>query len=167
IEVGQLFALGKHYTEPMGVTFQSREGRRETATMGCYGIGISRLMAAIVEQCHDDNGICWPLAVAPFTVVVITIGNDDATMEASAQLYQQLQAAAIETLWDDRKERPGVKFKDADLIGVPLQIVIGRRSLAEGSVEFGARGAEKCSVAVDEVIAAVEQWLKSSQQQKQ
>jgi len=159
IEVGQVFALGRCYTEPMGVAFQNREGRRATATMGCYGIGVSRLMAAIVEQCHDEHGICWPVAVAPFQVVLITLGNDDAAMGASELLYKALLAADIETLWDDRKERPGVKFKDADLMGMPLQLVIGKRGLAEGVVEFKPRTEEKRSVAMDSVVVAVQQWL--------
>ncbi|MDX8413385.1 MAG: proline--tRNA ligase [Mariprofundales bacterium] len=159
IEVGQVFALGRCYTEPMGVEFQNKEGRRATATMGCYGIGVSRLMAAIVEQCHDDNGICWPMAVAPFQVVLITLGNDDAAMSASESLYKTLLTAGIETLWDDRKERPGVKFKDAELMGMPLQLVIGKRGLAEGIIEFKPRTEEKQSIAVDGILAAVEQWL--------
>jgi len=127
--------------------------------MGCYGIGISRLMAAIVEQCHDDNGICWPLAVAPFQVVLITLGNDDEAMTASDTLYRQLLAAGVDTLWDDRKERPGVKFKDAELMGMPLQLVIGKRGLAEGTVEFKPRSEEKQSVAMGSVVAAVQKWL--------
>ncbi|MDQ6950504.1 MAG: proline--tRNA ligase [Mariprofundales bacterium] len=143
IEVGQVFALGRQYTEPMEVGFQDRDGKRATATMGCYGIGVSRLVAAIVEQCHDEAGICWPMAVAPFQVALITLGNGEMVTEASAELYQQLTEANIDTLWDDRKERPGVKFKDAELMGLPLQLVVGERGLKDGMVELKPRQGEK------------------------
>ena len=162
IEVGQVFALGRRYTEPMGVEFQNRDGKREIATMGCYGIGVSRLMAAIVEQCHDASGICWPLAVAPFQVALITLGNDDAAMEASATLYQQLTATGVEVLWDDRKERPGVKFKDAELMGMPLQLVVGKRGLAEGKVELKPRTGEQRSVAMERAVESVHAWIKTA-----
>ncbi len=155
IEVGQVFALGRCYSEPMEVVFQNREGRRETATMGCYGIGVSRLMAAIVEQCHDEAGICWPEAVAPFRLALITLGNDDEALEASGKLYRELRNAGVEVLWDDRKERPGVKFKDAELMGIPWQLVVGKRGLADGVVEFAARGGAKEPVALAEAVTVV------------
>lgn len=155
IEVGQVFALGRRYTEPMEVRFQGQEGRQETATMGCYGIGVSRLMAAIVEQCHDENGIAWPLEMAPFHVVLIGMGKGDEVAEACSSLYQGLRAAGLDVLWDDRGERPGVKFKDAELLGLPLQLVVGDRGLKEGKVELGARGGERESVAVGEAVEAI------------
>ncbi len=161
IEVGQVFALGKSYTEPMNVQFQSQDGKRAVATMGCYGIGVSRLMAAVVEQCHDDSGIKWPLSLAPFQVVLISMGKSDAVLEASEKLYLSLQNAGIEVLWDDRKERPGVKFKDAELIGLPLQIVIGDRSLDQGMAEIGLRQDERHEVPLVDVIDQVEQLLGS------
>ncbi len=161
IEVGQVFALGKSYTEPMGVQFQSQDGKRAVAMMGCYGIGVSRLVAAVVEQCHDDSGIKWPLSLAPFQVVLISMGKSDAVLEASEKLYLSLQNAGIEVLWDDRKERPGVKFKDAELIGLPLQIVIGDRSLDQGMAEIGLRQDERHEVPIVDVIEKVKQLLES------
>jgi len=155
IEVGQVFALGRRYTDPLEVCFQNQDGKRDTATMGCYGIGISRLMAAIVEQCHDDNGIAWPLDMAPFHVVLISMGQGEDVMEACAGLYAELKTAGLDVLWDERKERPGVKFKDAELLGLPLQVVIGDRGLKDGVVEFGVRGGERESVPLGEVAAKV------------
>jgi len=161
IEVGQVFALGKCYTEPMDVQFQSQDGKRTVATMGCYGIGVSRLMAAVVEQCHDDSGIAWPLSLAPFQVVLISMSKSDAVLEASEKLYLSLQHADIEVLWDDRKERPGVKFKDAELIGLPLQLVIGDRGLDQGMVEIGLRQGERHEIPMVDVVEQVQHLLRS------
>jgi len=153
IEVGQVFALGRRYTDPLEVCFQNQDGKRDTATMGCYGIGVSRLMAAIVEQCHDDNGIVWPLNMAPFHVALISMGQGEEVTEACAGLYAELKAAGLDVLWDERKERPGVKFKDAELLGMPLQLVVGDRGLKEGVVELGVRGGERESVPLAEAAA--------------
>jgi prolyl-tRNA synthetase len=161
IEVGQVFALGKCYTEPMDVRFQSQDGKRAVATMGCYGIGVSRLVAAVVEQCHDDSGIAWPLSLAPFQAALISMSKSDAVLEASERLCIRLQNAGIEVLWDDRRERPGVKFKDAELIGLPLQIVVGDRGLDHGMVEVGLRQGERHEVALVDVIEQVKQLLGS------
>jgi len=155
IEVGQVFALGRRYTEPMEVVFQNQQGKRSVATMGCYGIGISRLMAAIVEQRNDNSGIDWPLGLAPFQLVLISMGKSDAVLEASTAMYQQLRDAGIDVLWDERQERPGVKFKDAELIGIPFQIVIGDRGLNDGVVEIGWRKAERRAVALADVSTTV------------
>jgi len=154
IEVGQVFALGRRYTEPMEVQFQNQQGKREVATMGCYGIGVSRLMAAVVEQCHDDGGIAWPDILAPFSVILVSMGKSDEVLEASEDIYRQLQAAGVSVLWDERNERPGVKFKDAELIGIPLQVVIGDRGLKQGVAEFGRRGSERQEIALSAVVAA-------------
>jgi len=107
--------------------------------MGCYGIGISRLVATIIEQHHDDSGIIWPLSVAPYPVHIVQVGESDAVREASARIERELKEAGIEALVDDRNERPGVKFKDADLIGIPLRVTIGDRGLASGQVELKER----------------------------
>jgi len=155
IEVGQVFALGTRYTEPMEVLFQDQQGKRSVATMGCYGIGVSRLMAAIVEQCNDDAGISWPLTLAPFSVGLISMGKSDAVLEASETIYSQLKEAGIDVLWDDRKERPGVKFKDFELIGLPFQIVIGDRGLNDGQAEAGWRKNERRSVPVADIVSVV------------
>ncbi|OIO67192.1 MAG: proline--tRNA ligase [Zetaproteobacteria bacterium CG1_02_53_45] len=154
IEVGHVFELGTRYAEPMEVMFQDQQGKRAVATMGCYGIGVSRLMAAIVEQCNDTSGISWPAHLAPFQISLITMGKSAEVYEASEQIYKQLQSAGVEVLWDDRKESPGVKFKDAELIGMPVQVVIADRGLKEGSAEFGVRGGDRQTVAVADVAAA-------------
>jgi len=162
IEVGQVFALGTQYTESMEVMFQNQEGKRAVATMGCYGIGISRLMAAVVEQCNDDAGIVWPAELAPFQLGLISMGKSEEVLEASEAIYKQLLDAGIEVLWDERKERPGVKFKDAELLGLPLQLVIGDRGLKEGVVEMGWRKGERSEVALADAVNIVIDRLKPS-----
>ncbi|WP_072660616.1 proline--tRNA ligase [Mariprofundus micogutta] len=160
IEVGHVFELGTRYAEPMEVLFQDQQGKRAVATMGCYGIGVSRLMAAVVEQCNDDSGICWPANLAPFQVSLITMGKSEAVIEASEQVYSQLIESGVEVLWDDRKESPGVKFKDAELIGMPVQVVVADRSLKEGLAEMGVRGGSRQSMPIGEVAAAAIMQLK-------
>ena len=137
IEVGQVFYLGRKYSESMGATYLDAEGRERAIEMGCYGIGISRLVAAAIEQNHDANGIIWPFSIAPFHVLLLPINyKDNATREAVDSLDQDLQKRGIEVLLDDREERPGVKFKDADLIGVPLRVTLGAKGLEKGCVEL-------------------------------
>ncbi|ATX81219.1 prolyl-tRNA synthetase [Mariprofundus ferrinatatus] len=153
IEVGHVFELGTRYSEPMEVLFQDQGGKRATATMGCYGIGVSRLLAAIVEQCYDESGIAWPANLAPFKVGLITMGKSEAVNEASEAIYRQLLDAGVEVLWDERNERPGVKFKDAELIGLPIQVVIGDRGLADGNAEIGLRGGDRKSVPIADAVA--------------
>ncbi len=161
IEVGQVFALGRRYTEPMEVMFQDPAGKRAVATMGCYGIGVSRLMAAVVEQCHDDAGIRWPLNLAPFQVALITMGQGEAAMRASESIYRELSGAGVEVLWDERRERPGVKFKDAELMGLPVQVVVGDRGLERGVVEYGPRGGDRSETGPDAVVGAVMELIGS------
>jgi prolyl-tRNA synthetase len=140
IEVGQVFYLGTKYSRSMGATFLDAEGRERPVEMGCYGIGISRLVAAAIEQNHDANGIIWPLAIAPFHVLLLPINyKDKAIREAADGLYEELQRTGVEVLLDDRDERPGVKFKDADLIGVPLRVTIGAKGLEKGRIELRRR----------------------------
>ena len=137
IEVGQVFYLGKKYSESMGATYLDAEGRERPVEMGCYGIGISRLVAAAVEQNNDANGIIWPFSIAPFHVLLLPINyKDKAIQEVSDRLYQELHKRGIEVLLDDRDERPGVKFKDADLIGIPLRMTVGAKGLEKGRVEL-------------------------------
>ena len=140
IEVSQVFQLGTKYSEAMGATFMDEDGTEKPFIMGCYGVGVSRSMAAIVEQHHDENGICWPLSVAPAHVCIIplTVG-DDLVQPAAEKLAASLADLGVEVAIDDRSERAGVKFADADLIGWPLQVIIGKRSLAEGNVEVKLR----------------------------
>lgn len=140
IEVGQVFYLGTKYSESMGATFLDAEGKEQPIEMGCYGIGISRMVAAAIEQNHDANGIIWPLSIAPFHVLLLPINYKDAAIrDATDKLYQELQQSGIEVLLDDRDERPGVKFKDADLIGIPLRVTIGSKGLEKGVVELRGR----------------------------
>jgi prolyl-tRNA synthetase len=140
IEVGQVFYLGTKYSESMGATYLDAEGRERSIEMGCYGIGISRMVAAAVEQNHDANGILWPVSIAPFQVLLLPINYHDAAIRAAAdRVYEALQEEGVEVLFDDRDERPGVKFKDADLVGIPLRVTIGAKGLAKNSLELRRR----------------------------
>ncbi|MEE2704135.1 MAG: proline--tRNA ligase [Myxococcota bacterium] len=140
IEVAHIFKLGLYYSESMGATVLGREGKEVPIVMGSYGIGITRLVAAVAEACHDELGLVWPVSVAPFDVIVTPVRiKDEAQSRAAEELYSALREAGLEVLLDDRDERPGVKFKDADLIGVPLRLTIGPRSLAKGMVELQER----------------------------
>jgi prolyl-tRNA synthetase len=137
IEVGQVFYLGRKYSETMGATYLDDEGRERSMEMGCYGIGISRLVAAAIEQNHDANGIIWPFSIAPFHVLLLPINYKDQKLrDVCDRLYDELQQRGVEVLLDDRDERPGVKFKDADLIGVPLRITVGAKGLEKNCVEL-------------------------------
>ncbi|HXG50417.1 MAG TPA: proline--tRNA ligase [candidate division Zixibacteria bacterium] len=136
IEVGQIFYLGRKYSEPLAATYLDAEGRERPIEMGCYGIGISRLAAAAIEQNHDGNGMIWPMAIAPFHVLLLPVNYRDGEVRRVAdRLYEGLRREGVEVLFDDRDERPGVKFKDADLIGVPLRVTIGTKGLEKGCVE--------------------------------
>jgi prolyl-tRNA synthetase len=141
IEVGQVFSLGTAYTKAMDVTFIDEKGATHPMEMGCYGIGITRIVAAAIEQNHDDKGIIWPDAIAPFTVAIIPLGyrKSEAVKDAAEKLYAELGAAGIEAFLDDRDERAGVLLADQELIGIPHRIVIGDRGLKEGVVEYQHR----------------------------
>ncbi|CCO09434.1 proline--tRNA ligase [Desulforamulus hydrothermalis] len=140
IEVGQIFKLGTKYSKVLGATFLDEHGKERHIVMGCYGIGVTRTMAAAIEQNHDQDGIIWPAAIAPYHVVVIPVSaKDDAQMQLAEKLYQELNRAGLEAVLDDRPERPGVKFKDADLVGYPLRIVVGSKAVQEGLVEMRQR----------------------------
>ncbi len=139
IEVGHIFKLGTKYSEAMRATFLDREGKERPLVMGCYGIGIGRTVAAAIEQNHDEAGIIFPREIAPFVALILTLGPEAELMEISERIYHTLNSSGVETLWDDRDERPGVKFKDADLIGIPFQIIVGRRFKETGRVELKER----------------------------
>jgi prolyl-tRNA synthetase len=139
IEAGHIFILGTHYSSKMEATFLDEAQQKRPVVMGCYGIGVSRLVATTIEQHHDAEGIRWPASIAPYHVHMVTLGKDEAVLGAARKLYDALWAKGIEVLWDDRDERPGVKFKDADLVGLPLRVTIGGKSLAAGNVELKAR----------------------------
>jgi prolyl-tRNA synthetase len=157
IEVGQVFFLGTKYSKPMGVTFLDAEGKETPAEMGCYGIGVTRIVAAAIEQSHDKDGIVWPVPLAPYEVAVLDLQQDDQNVVATAtRIYDELTAAGVEVLYDDRNERAGVKFKDADLIGLPFRIAVGKKGLAEGVVEVKRRnGTEVRKLKIDEVVRTV------------
>ncbi|MBI5572057.1 MAG: proline--tRNA ligase [Desulfomonile tiedjei] len=164
IEVGHLFKLGEKYSEAMNARFLDAEGAEKPMVMGCYGIGISRTVAAAIEQNHDEDGIIFPPPIAPFTVIVTPVGAKDTEIEEAAEhVYAELWANGIETLLDDRDERPGVKFKDADLIGIPFRITIGKKAMAQGKVELRNRKTKKVelvdiSAAVPAVKDRLEAW---------
>ena len=139
IEAGHIFLLGTHYTSKMSATYLDVKGENQTIVMGCYGIGVSRLVAAAIEQHHDDNGIIWPISIAPYQVHLVQLGVEPEVVAEVARIEQELEAAGIEVLVDDREDRPGVKFKDADLIGIPLRATVGARGLKSGQIEFKLR----------------------------
>ncbi|MCA0177566.1 MAG: proline--tRNA ligase [Proteobacteria bacterium] len=160
IEVGHVFLLGTQYSQPMNATFLDETGKPQPFVMGCYGIGVTRLLGAAIEQSHDAKGIVWPLAMAPFSVVLCPIGYDrsEAVREAADALYAELQAAGIDVVLDDRGERPGAMFADWELIGVPLRVVLSDRGLKEGLLEVQGRRDEAASrVATADVLG----WLKA------
>ncbi|MFN6516518.1 MAG: proline--tRNA ligase [Nostoc sp. CreGUA01] len=160
IEAGHIFQLGTKYSQAMGATYTNEQGEEKPLFMGCFGVGVSRLAQAAVEQSYDKDGIIWPVAIAPYhAIVTIPNINDAQQVEIAEKLYTQLNQAGIETLLDDRDERAGVKFKDADLIGIPYRIVTGR-AIANGKVEVVERATRKSQeIAIDEVTTTLKQWI--------
>ena len=141
IEVGHVFKLGTNYSEKLNATFLAEDGGRNPCVMGCYGIGITRTLQAVIEQCNDSNGIIWPVSVAPYTVCVtpLNVAPDSAVMQLAEKIYNELSSRGADVILDDRNERPGVKFKDSELVGFPIRIGIGEKSLAKGEVEIKPR----------------------------
>ncbi len=162
IEVGHVFKLGTKYSEAMNARFLDADGKERPMIMGCYGIGVSRTIAAAIEQNHDEDGIIFPPSIAPFTVIITSIGGKDSRIDEMAeQVYQQLWQNGIDTLLDDRDERPGVKFKDADLIGIPFRITIGKKTLAENKLELRNRRTKETQfIEVSQIVEAVAFSLK-------
>lgn len=156
VEVGQIFKLGTKYSEPMNAVYKDENQKDQLIWMGCYGIGISRTFQAIIDmpQNHDDNGIIWPMSVAPYHVIITQVKpGDEAQDKVAERIYNELAGAGVEVLWDDRDERPGVKFKDADLIGIPVRITVGKRA-SEGIVEYKLRrDADRSEKTVEEAIS--------------
>jgi prolyl-tRNA synthetase len=163
IEVGHIFKLGYKFTKTFGVTVLNAAGERVHPIMGSYGIGVERSMASVVECHHDERGIVWPVSVAPFSVVVVVAQSDDPEVAAAGEsLYEQLLAAGVEVILDDRAERAGVKFRDAELTGIPLRVTVGNRGLADGSVEVTTRrSGETVRIGVADVLAHVREALAS------
>ena len=139
IEIGNIFKLGTKFTQSMGCTYLDEEGKQQTPTMGCYGIGVGRLMAAAIENSHDEFGPIWPKEIAPFHVHLLNIGREPEVLEACAKLIAEWEGQGLEVLFDDRDERPGVKFKDADLWGIPVRIAVGKKGLVDGTAEWKPR----------------------------
>jgi prolyl-tRNA synthetase len=160
IEVGQVFQLGTQYSEPMNALYLDEQGVERAIVMGSYGIGLARVAAAVVEQHHDQNGIIWPPSVAPFAVQLLAVrASDAAQLELAERLYGELAAGGVEVLYDDRDLSPGIKFKDADLLGCPLQVIVGKRA-GEGVVELKRRATgDRDEVPVAELPAAVQAAL--------
>ncbi len=163
IEVGHIFQLGTKYSQAMGATYTNEQGEEMPFVMGCYGVGVSRLAQSAVEQSYDKDGIIWPVAIAPYHVIICIPNISDAQqVEVAEKLYAELNQSGIETLLDDRDERAGVKFKDADLIGIPYRIVTGR-SLKSGKVEVVERATHKSQeIPIDEVNSTLKQWIEAA-----
>ncbi len=160
IEVGHLFKLGTKYAEDLHAVFTDEEGVERPMTMGCYGIGVSRILPAIIETHHDEDGIIWPMSVAPLHVALLLLDAEEPLVAAAEKLYADLAAAGVEVLLDDRPERPGVKFKDADLIGFPIKAVIGRRTKETGEIELQLRAdGSRRNVAADDAVAAIRETI--------
>ena len=163
VELGHVFKLGRRYSEAMHATVLDPNGREVPLTMGSYGIGVERILTSAVEQNHDADGMFLPRAIAPFDVVLTAANMDDAGVRSSAEsLYKQLQDMGLDVLFDDRQERPGVKFKDADLIGVPYRVTLGKKKLAQGLGEIYERSTKQIHDAnLDGLAAALRDRLKA------
>lgn len=162
IEVGHVFKLGTKYSEALGASFLNEDGKAQAPVMGCYGLGVTRTLQAIIEYSNDDNGIVWPANVAPWQVCItaLDVEADGEVMQVATQFHEELNAAGIDTILDDRELRPGNKFKDSELVGFPVRLVVGARSLKEGNVEFALRaGGEREAIPVSDVVARVKSAL--------
>ena len=156
IEVGHVFKLGTKYSEAMHAGVLDEAGKERNMVMGCYGIGVTRIVAAAIEQSHDERGIIWPQAIAPYRAIILALGKDPEILRVAEKLHAELTDAGIETLLDDRGESPGVQFNDADLLGIPKQVLVGKTYQSEKLVEVKQRGArESVKVALEHVAAKV------------
>ena len=164
IEVGHVFKLGTKYSEKFGAEFLDESGARKLSVMGCYGIGVTRTLQAVIEQGNDKDGIIWPLSVAPYRVCITPLNVDpnSGAMKLAEKFYAELTARGVDVILDDRDERPGVKFKDADLVGFPIRLAIGEKSLAKGEVEIKPRGGTLQSVKIDTAVEAVMKLVSKS-----
>jgi prolyl-tRNA synthetase len=162
IEVGHVFKLGTKYSEKLNATFLDVDGQRKFGVMGCYGIGVTRTLQAVIEQCNDKDGVIWPLSVAPYQVCItpLAVAPESEAMKLAEKFYAELTAKGIDVILDDRDERPGVKFKDADLVGFPIRIALGEKSLAKGEVEIKPRGGALQAVKADSAVSAVLEMIR-------
>ena len=165
IEVGHVFKLGTKYSEALGATFLDENGKSVPSIMGCYGIGVTRTLQAVIEQCHDESGVIWPTSVAPYEVCItaLDVEPESEVMILANRLYDELRAKGVDVILDDRPARPGIKFKDSELVGFPLRIGIGERSLAKGNVEIKPRVGEMILCSPDEVLSQVLEWIETNQ----
>ena len=158
MEVGNIFKLGTRYSAAIGATFLAADGTQQPIVMGSYGIGSGRLLACIAEEHHDDKGLMWPITVAPYHVHLVSLGQ----AEAADRVYETLLKAGIEVLYDDREESPGVKFNDADLIGIPIRVTVAAKSLAKGGVEVKRRDQPKPEIVAEaDLVARVQAEIKA------
>jgi prolyl-tRNA synthetase len=167
IEVGHVFQLGTRYSEAMGCTYLDQQGKAQPMVMGCYGIGVTRLLGAAIEQGHDEKGIIWPISMAPFEVVICPMGYEksEAVKAACDQLHDELLAAGIDVILDDRNERPGAMFADWELIGAPFRVVIGDRGLVDSQVEFkGRTDSESQNIPLSDIKAKVIAAIQAAKQ---
>src|ERR1044071_6337920 len=157
IEVGHVFKLGTKYSESLKALFLDESGKQKPAIMGCYGIGVTRTLQAVIEQSHDSNGIVWPISVAPYTVCItpLNVAADTEVMRLAERIYAEVSARGVDVILDDRNERPGVKFKDSELVGFPIRVGIGEKSLAKGEVEIKPRAAELLAVKTPEALEKI------------
>jgi prolyl-tRNA synthetase len=161
IEVGHVFKLGTKYSEKLNAMFLDETGARKPSVMGCYGIGVTRTLQAVIEQSNDKDGIIWPLSVAPYQVCItpLSVAPESAAMQLAEKIYADLTAKGVDVILDDRDDRPGVKFKDADLVGFPIRVGLGEKSLAKGEVEIKPRGGAVQFVKTGDAVAAVLQLI--------
>ncbi len=164
IEVGHVFKLGTKYSEKLGASFLDVDGQRKPSVMGCYGIGVTRTLQAVIEQCNDKDGIIWPLSVAPYRVCItpLAVAPESEPMKLAERIYAELAARGVDVILDDRDERPGVKFKDSELVGFPIRIGIGEKSLAKGEVEIKSRAGALQSVKIEEAVASALKLLEKA-----
>ena len=164
IEVGHVFKLGTKYSQALNAMFLDESGKQQPAIMGCYGIGVTRTLQAVIEQSHDANGIIWPLSVAPYTVCItpLNVAPESAVMQRAEQVYADLTAEGVDVILDDRNDRPGVKFKDSELVGFPIRVGIGEKSLAKGEVEIKPRAGALLAVKADDAVAKVIELVKQA-----
>ena len=163
IEVGHLFKLGVKYSKALNALFLDESGKQQPAIMGSYGIGITRTLQAVIEQSHDKDGILWPIAIAPCAVCLtpLTVAPDSAVMQLAETIYAGLVARGVDVILDDRDERPGVKFKDSELVGFPIRLAIGEKSLAKGEVELKRRGGQMVPAKIEDALPKVLEMLQS------
>ncbi|MDD2680292.1 MAG: His/Gly/Thr/Pro-type tRNA ligase C-terminal domain-containing protein, partial [Candidatus Omnitrophica bacterium] len=161
IEVGHIFKLGTKYSAALGANFLDAKGNLKPIIMGCYGIGVSRLISGVIEQNNDQDGIIWPQEIAPYKVMILVLdAGDKKIMDLALSVYQELEKSGIEPLLDDRDERPGVKFKDADLLGIPLQVIVGKNSLKDKTLELKTRrDQQKIIKPKEEILREIKQRI--------